>query len=58
MDPVNSVIRHMLCRHPSYVQAFLGTFIGGSGVCVWGGGLFRLQIGVGTPFLCLSLKEF
>lgn len=26
--------------------------------CVWRGGLFRLQIGVGTPFLCLALKEF
>lgn len=55
VDPVNSVIRHMLCRHP-YVQTFLGTFIGG-GVC--GGGVFSgCRLGWGLLFYVLHLKNF
>lgn len=49
MDPVNSVIRHVLCRHP-YVQTFLGTFIGGGGVCVGGRGSFQAADWGGDSF--------
>ena len=50
MDPVNSVIMHMLFLHPAYVKTFPATFI-------WGC-FSRQGVGVGTPFSALSFKEF
>lgn len=50
MEPVNSVLRHLLCRHPSDVQTFLGTFIGGSGVFVFGRGSFQAADWGGDSF--------
>lgn len=57
MEPVNSVLRHLLCRHPSDVQAFLGTFIGG-GVCVCGGVFSGCRLGWGLLFSVFHLKNF
>lgn len=44
VDPVSSLMKHMLSPHPAHVKTKPATF-------VWGV-LSRLRVGVGTPWFC------